>query len=109
MKARLGFVSNSSSSSFCILGFKVTDEIRSAAKKLVGDRDRDDDWDMFEALGVEYYSEAYNTHEDSLGTIAGLPLVGDESLLDVEERAKKLHEMFGEDVELRLMAGEYSC
>jgi hypothetical protein len=44
MKIRTGFVSNSSSSSFAILGFEVTDETRAIAKKHANANDLTEDW-----------------------------------------------------------------
>jgi len=44
MKVRTGFVSNSSSSSFAILGVEVTDKTRELAKKYSGIKEEMEDW-----------------------------------------------------------------
>lgn len=44
MKVRTGFVSNSSSSSFAILGFEVTNKTRAIAKKHSGVEEETEDW-----------------------------------------------------------------
>ena len=44
MKVRTGFVSNSSSSSFAILGVEVTDKTRELAKKYSGIENEKEDW-----------------------------------------------------------------
>jgi hypothetical protein len=60
MKIRSGFVSNSSSSSFCIYGIEVTEEIQEKIKKFL-DPDKNEDHEEY--IGHSELSEMFNYGE----------------------------------------------
>lgn len=139
MKIRTGFVSNSSSSSFCILGLKVTPEINELARKAADDlvdAPQEDYWccrkcgfepsnksvkfcekcggpmdtatriawdgksEIFDALDMAWYSES------DYGEIAGFHAEG-KSVREITNLQDKLFKLFGKNIEVILMSGEY--
>ena len=102
MKTRIGFVSNSSTSSFCILGVYINDEIRNMLRNLIiknnkkDDIDNIEDWDdgdLCYALGLDYDQGGYDPDPDE--GVVGYHVDG--STIDyIVEAHQKLVDIFGE-------------
>lgn len=103
MKVRSGFVSNSSTSSFCILGCPLTDEImerlRQRAKEAYGDGLKD--YSVIFKLGLSRH------RDDDDEEVIGFSIDGDtpEDLIEAE---KVLRDMMGEDAHFTIICGEDS-
>lgn len=113
MKVRTGFVSNSSSSSFCILGIKMNKKIHSILVKLAKEKYKEKGWDIPESWEYEDPSEMadacdlefYNEEQSDYGEIIGLPIDG-KTPEEVVEVSKQMAEIFG-DLKFLVMSGEY--
>lgn len=116
MKQRAGFVSNSSSSSFCILGVKMTGAIREKLEKLAEKAYKEDgeeipeDWEDEEsselayACGLEFYDDEKSEYGDIIGrNLEGL------TPEQVVEVGKELKEAFGDEITFKVMSGDYYC
>jgi hypothetical protein len=118
MKTRQGFVSNSSSSSFVIVGAKLTKKLEAAIKKKLGISDDDDDWqyekeDEIDKLGISIlYTEDTKDGCYTVGKI--LADVGSDgdfletqsySIDDLNKMAEKVRKVLGDDVDVKLMMG----
>lgn len=112
MKIRKGFVSNSSSSSFCILGVSLTDDIRNKLKEIAENKylkngiefpsNWEDDFTYIaEYCGFEYYDE----YKSDYGKIIGKCILG-MSPEDIIKCHKKLIEDFG-DLNFSVKSGDY--
>jgi hypothetical protein len=86
MKIRTGFVSNSSSSSFCILGFRVTDAVEEAIKEHAP-KEVDE---ILEDAGLEFWDT-----ED--GKFAGISIQGKtlQSAAKIKEKLLKTIKSIG--------------
>ena len=117
MKTRTGFVSNSSSSSFIIIGANMTDEIQEKLKLRLQVTTDDTQWIYdkereLKELGLEaLYIEGTDADYVIGHVIAD---IGDEdgyipeqsmSINDIKEISDKLKEVLGKDVEIKLMLG----
>ena len=100
MKIRHGFVSNSSTTSFCIFGAKIRppyDEEREEAE---------DDYDAHEEFYEKCYEQGLDCHSTPWdnGCFVGeewSTIKDDETGAQFKERvAKKLHELFGVDLSI---------
>ena len=110
MKIRQSFVSNSSSSSFCVLGCKYTEKLYNKALSIYmkenPDMTMDDIEDngmheLFEGLGLRYYDET------DYGRVVGVPLTS-KTVDQIIELQKKLIELFGEGT-YSVFNGTYYC
>lgn len=106
MKVRAGFVSNSSSSSFCIFGCKLTDELFEILKKKALEIkpdlcDSNDPGVVCWSLGLKYYP-SYDS-----GKVVGL--TADDSTIDeLVKLQEKLIGIIGEGFEFRVISGEWA-
>ena len=106
MKIRTGFVSNSSSSSFCIYGAKLSKELIKKIEET--NKEFDCIWEIFEHekmfYGVEcnYSQVCVGLRYDKIGD--------DETGKEFKERvAKRIEEVVGEKVKCEYIEGEYEC
>jgi len=137
MKIRQGFVSNSSSSSFVVFGFKVKDDPKLICKLLSlstekldlddADDDNDDLWNLiydvtrhpnseFVIINGEYSSD--NTviigNEITVATSSDNSDLEEtsfsiEELKAMEKRFKELQQEFGIEAEIKLFTGMQAC
>jgi len=118
MKTRQGFVSNSSSSSFVIVGTKLTKKLEAAIKEKLGVAAGDDDWqyekeDEIHKLGIEIlYTEDTKDGCYTVGKVlADVASDGDclesqsYSIDDLTKMAKEVRKVLGENVDVKLMMG----
>jgi len=120
MLYRQGFVSNSSSCSFCILGYILPEQTKrvdiSRALKL----DDNADWYDFKNENKNNFNilAPYDEHGHGSTYIIGVNVAfGSESELDTStikltkalEQLQILPETFTKDLELQLISGSYSC
>jgi len=103
MKTRIGFVSNSSTSSFCIFGteldwYSLDDEAREMIRKK---------YDIIEDDDYCYVGKLISDADDSDGhTFTPITRCGPNHL---EEVAKELKDLFGKKIKIGFHAGIYAC
>lgn len=104
MKTRTGFVSNSSSSSFCIFGCILTDNIlnslKEKANKKAPNKSHLDRWSTCRELGLSTYRDA-----EFGDTYVGLN-ANNVSLETLQSFKEQLVELIG-DEEFNIVSGEY--
>ena len=127
MKIRNGFVSNSSTSSFCFFGFFFEQEqekiVKELQNKLYDDEQIDEGIEEILAQrGICYHSEATDNLSGNYGTVVGLKYSefnNNETLLEfktlVAARVVQEFENLGVDIgkvdpkDVALRFGEYDC
>jgi len=129
MKIRSGFVSNSSSSSFVLLGAKlkgvaISDEMKMKMLDDIGRTyDKTDADDIDDCFGCALYGGAFELRNPGETDAWGKILVeGDDcelleaseySFEELAEQAKvikqKIKDMFGIDADIKLITGTYFC
>jgi hypothetical protein len=116
MKTRQGFVSNSSSSSFCILGCKVTPAIKAALKerfpKETVDGEKEADWEWLDRITMELDLDFVDLDGKSIiGKSLG-DFDADEtstSFAELQKTAKAVQKLVGESAPVKLYVGTAPC
>ena len=98
MKIREGFVSNSSSSSFVLLGIKRTTQDINSWNDLIEKYDLQEVYDE-NIAGFHYFSS------DDCGEVEETQV----SLADVQKSIDKLKQIFGEDADIKWFSGMEAC
>ena len=117
MKTRNGFVSNSSSSSFVIVGTPLTKKLETRLKEKLGVKSDDEDWqyekeEEIEKLGISIlYTEGPGSGHTVGKVLADVGSDGDflerqsYSIDQLNYMADQVRKVLGEDVDIKLMLG----
>lgn len=115
MKVRSGFVSNSSTSSFVVCGYKVTDEIMEKLRKLANLKEGAEQYDILDQVKLpEGISTLWTDDFNLIGYVIADVSDGDScesqtSLREIEAKVAKLQSLIEVEERPTIFTGTRSC